>query len=87
LIYFVLSSALFCQMARTYLTPRKSTSGRFPRGQLAPRHQPEVVVEEKPEEVQLEAEIEEDPDEVQPEPEVEEDLEEVLQEGDPVEQP
>jgi hypothetical protein len=74
-------------MARTYLTPRKSTSGRFPRGQLAPRHQPEVVVEEKPEEVQLEAEIEEDPDEVQPEPEVEEDLEEVLQEGDPVEQP
>jgi hypothetical protein len=45
----------------------------FPRGQLAPRHQLEVVVEE-------------DPEEVQPEAEIEEDLEEVQQE-DPVEQP
>jgi hypothetical protein len=51
LIYSVLSSALFCQMARTYLTPRKSTGGRFPRGQLAPRHQLEDVVEEEPEEI------------------------------------
>jgi hypothetical protein len=64
-------------MARTYLTPRKSTGGRFPRGQLAPRHQPEVVVEEEPKEVQPEAEIEEDPEEVQPEPGVEKDPEEV----------
>jgi hypothetical protein len=64
LIYSVLSLALFCQMARTYLTPRKSTVGRFPHGQLAPRRQPEVVVEEEPEEVQPEAGIEEDPEEV-----------------------
>jgi hypothetical protein len=68
LIYFLLSSALFCQMARTYLTARKSTGGCFSRGQLAPRNQPEVVVEEEPEEVQTEAEIEEDTKEVQPEP-------------------
>jgi hypothetical protein len=74
-------------MTRTYLTARKSTGGRFPRGQLAPRHQPEVVVEEEPEEVQPEAEIEEDLEEIQPEPEVEEDPEEVQQEEDPVEQP
>jgi hypothetical protein len=51
-------------MAKTYLTPRKSTGGRFPRGQLAPRRQPEVVVEEEPEEMQPEAEIEDDPEEV-----------------------
>jgi hypothetical protein len=37
-------------MARTYLTPRKSTGGRFPRGQLAPRHWLEDVVEEELEE-------------------------------------
>jgi hypothetical protein len=74
-------------MARTYLTPRKSTSGRFPCGQLAPRHQLQVVVEEEPEEVQPEAEIEEDPEEVQQEPEVEEDTEDVQQEEDLVEQP
>jgi hypothetical protein len=87
LIYSVLISTLFCQIARTYLTPRKSTCGRFPRGQLAPHHQLEVVVEEEPEEVQPEDEIEEDPEEVQSEPEVEEDPEEVQQEEDPVEQP
>jgi hypothetical protein len=73
-------------MARTYQTPCKSTGGHFPRGQLAPRHQKEDLVEEEPEEVQPEAEIEEDPEEVQPEPEVEEDPEEVLQE-DPIQQP
>jgi hypothetical protein len=67
LIYSVLSSVLFCQMARTYQTPRKSTGGRFPHGQLAPRHQPEDVVEEEPEEVQPKPEIEEDPEEVQQE--------------------
>jgi uncharacterized protein YciI len=67
-------------MARTYQTHRKSTSGRFPAGQLAPRYQPEVVVEEDPEEVQPEAEIEEDPEEVRPEAEVEEDPEEVQHE-------
>jgi hypothetical protein len=60
-----------------YQTHRKSTGGRFPTGQLAPRYQPEVVVEEDPEEVQPEAEIEEDPEEVRPEAEVEEDPEEV----------
>jgi hypothetical protein len=49
-------------MARTYQTPHKSTSGRFPIGQSAPRHQPEVEVKEDPEEVQLEVEVEEDPD-------------------------
>jgi hypothetical protein len=87
LIYYVLSSALFCQMARTYQTPRKSTGGRFPRRQLASRHQAKDVVEEEPEEVQPEAEIEEDPEKVQPEPEVKEDPEEVQQEEDPVEQP
>jgi hypothetical protein len=54
-------------MARTYQTPRKSTGGHFPRGQLAPRHQPEDVVEEEPEEVQPKPEIEEDPEEVQQE--------------------
>jgi hypothetical protein len=48
-------------MARTYLTPRKSTGGRLPRGQLAPRHRLEDVIKEEPEEVQPEAEIEEDP--------------------------
>jgi hypothetical protein len=52
-------------MARTYQTPRKSTGGRFPAGQLAPRHQPEAEVEEDPEEVQTEVEVEEDPKEVQ----------------------
>jgi hypothetical protein len=71
LIYSVQSSALFCQMDRTYLTPHKSTSGRFPRGQLAPRHRLEDVIEEEPEEIQPEAEIEEEPEEVQPEPEIE----------------
>jgi hypothetical protein len=74
-------------MARTYLTPCKSTGGRFPHGQLAPCHHPKVVVEEEPEEVQPEAEIEEDPEEVQPGPEVEEDPEKMQQEEDPVEQP
>jgi hypothetical protein len=44
-------------MSRTYLTPRKSTGGRFPRGQLAPRYQLEDVVEEEPEEIQPEVEI------------------------------
>jgi hypothetical protein len=73
-------------MARTYETPHKSTGGRFPTGQLAPRHQPEVEVEEDPEEVQLEVEVEEDSEEVQPEAEVEEDPEEVQQDH-PVEQP
>jgi hypothetical protein len=74
-------------MARTYLTPRKSLGGRFPRGQLAPHHQLEDVVEEEPEEIQPEAEVEEDPEEVQPEPEIEEDLEEVEMEEEPVEPP
>jgi hypothetical protein len=74
-------------MARTYLTPRKSTGGRFPRGQLAPHHRLEDVVEEEPEEIQPEAEIEEDPEEVQPEPEEEEDPEEVEMEEEPVEPP
>jgi hypothetical protein len=45
-------------MPRTYQTPRKSTGGRFPAGQLAPRHQPEVEVEEDPEEVQQEDPVE-----------------------------
>jgi hypothetical protein len=74
-------------MARTYLTPRKSTGGRFPHGQLAPRHRLEDVVEEEPEEIQPEAEIEEDLEEVQSEPEEEEDLEEVEMEDEPVEPP
>jgi hypothetical protein len=74
-------------MARTYLTPRKSTGGRFPRGQLSPRHRLKDVVEEEPEEVQPKAEIEEDPEGVQPETEEEEDPEEVQQEEDPDEQP
>jgi hypothetical protein len=39
-------------MARTYLTPHKSTGGRFPRGQLAPRHRLDDVVEVEPEEIQ-----------------------------------
>jgi hypothetical protein len=43
--------------------PRKSTSGRVPTGQLAPRHRLEDV-EEEPEELQPEAEMEEDPEEV-----------------------
>jgi hypothetical protein len=86
LIYSILGSFLFYQMVGTYQTPRKSTGGRFPRGQLAPHHQPEVVVEEDPGEVQPEAEIEENLEEVQPEAEVEEDPEEVQKE-DPVEQP
>jgi hypothetical protein len=50
-------------MARTYMTPRKSTGGRFPSGQLAPRHRLEDV-EEEPEEFQPEVEVEEEePDE------------------------
>jgi hypothetical protein len=77
-------------MARTYMTPRKSTGGRFPSGQLAPRHRLEDV-EEEPEEFQLEVEVEENPEEVQPEPE-EEDPEEVEMEeeeepDEPLEQP
>jgi hypothetical protein len=71
-------------MARTYMTPRKSTGGRFPTGQLAPRHRLEDV-EEEPEEFQPEAEIEENPEEVQPEPE--EDPEEIEMEEEPLEQP
>jgi hypothetical protein len=86
LFYSELSSTLFCQMAKTYLTPCKSTGGRFPRGRLVPRHQLEGFIEEEPEEVQPEAEIEEDLEEVQPEPEVEEDPEEVQHEEDLVEQ-
>jgi hypothetical protein len=50
-------------MARTYMTPRKSTGGRFPTGQLAPCHRLEDV-EEEPEEFQPEAEMEENPEEV-----------------------
>jgi hypothetical protein len=76
-------------MARTYMTPRKSTGGRFPSGQLAPRHRLEDVEEEQ-EEFQPEVEVEEDPEEVQPEPE-EEDPEEVEMEeeepDEPLEQP
>jgi hypothetical protein len=63
-------------MAKTYLTPRKSTGGCFPTEQLAPRHRLEDV-EEEPEEIQPKAEIEEDLEEVQPEPEEEEDPKEV----------
>jgi hypothetical protein len=73
-------------MARTYLTPRKSTGGRVPTGQLAPRHRLEDV-EEEPEEIQPEAEIEEALEEVQPEPVEEEDPEEVEMEEEPVELP
>jgi hypothetical protein len=40
------------------MTPRKSTGGRFPTGQLAPRHRLEDVEEER-EEFQPKAEIEE----------------------------
>jgi hypothetical protein len=54
---FHTGSVLFYQMARTYQTPRKSTDGRFPAGQLARRHQPEVEVEEDPKEVQSEVEV------------------------------
>jgi hypothetical protein len=76
-------------MARTYMTPRKSTGGRFPSGQLTPRHRLEDV-EEEPEEFQSEVEVEEDPEEVQPEQE-EEDPEEVEMEeeepDEPLEQP
>jgi hypothetical protein len=68
-------------MARTYMTPRKSTGRRFPSRQLAPGHRLEDV-EEEPEEFQLEVEVEEDPEEVQPEPE-EEDPEEVEMEEEP----
>jgi hypothetical protein len=74
-------------MARTYLTPRKSTGGHFPHGQLAPRLRLEDVVEEEPEEIHPEAEIEEDLEEVQPKLEIEEDLEEVEMEEEPVEPP
>jgi hypothetical protein len=73
-------------MARTYLTPRKSTGGRVLTGQLAPRHRLEDV-EEETEEIQPEAEIEEAPEEVQPEPVEEEDPEEVEMEKEPVELP
>jgi hypothetical protein len=73
-------------MARTYLTPRKSTGGRVPTGQLAPRHRLEDV-EEELEEIQPEAEIEEDAEEVQPEPVEEEDQKEVEMEEEPVEKP
>jgi hypothetical protein len=73
-------------MARTYMTARKSTGGRFPTRQLAPRHRLEDV-EEEPEEFQPEAGMEENPEEVQPEPE-EEDPEEVeMEEEEPLEQP
>jgi hypothetical protein len=76
-------------MTRTYMTPRKSTGGRFPSGQLAPRHRLEDV-EEEPEEFQPEVEVEENPEEVQLEPE-EEDPEEVEMEeeepDEPLEQP
>jgi hypothetical protein len=76
-------------MARTYMTPRKSTGGRFPSGQVAPRHRLEDV-EDEPEEFQPEVEVEEDPEEVQPEPE-EEDPEEIEMEeeepDEPLEQP
>jgi hypothetical protein len=72
-------------MARTYMTARKSTGGRFPTGQLAPRHCVEDV-EEEPEEFQPEAEMEENPEEVQPKLE-EEDPEEVEMEEEPLEQP
>jgi hypothetical protein len=72
-------------MARTYLTPRKSTGGRVPTGQLAPHHRLEDV-EEEPEEIQPEAEMEEDLEEVQSEPE-EEDPEEIEMEEEPLEQP
>jgi hypothetical protein len=66
------------------MTPRKSTGGRFPTGQLAPRHRLEDVEEER-EEFQPKAEIEENPEEVQPEPE-EEDSEEVeMEEEEPLE--
>jgi hypothetical protein len=69
-------------MARTYMTPRKSTGWRFPSGQLAPRHRLEDV-----EEFQPEAEMEKNPEEVQPERE-EEDPEEVeMEEEEPLEQP
>jgi hypothetical protein len=57
-------------MDRTYMTPRKTTGGCFPTGQLASRHHLEDV-EEEPEEFQPEAEMEENPEEVQPEPEEE----------------
>jgi hypothetical protein len=73
-------------MAITYLTPRKSTGGRVPTGQLAPRHHLEDV-EEEPEEIQPEAKNEEAPEEVQPEPVEEEDLEEVEMEEEPAEPP
>jgi hypothetical protein len=58
-------------MARTYMTPRKSTGGCFPSGQLAPCHRLEDVEEEQ-EEFQPEVEVEEDLEEVQPEEEEEE---------------
>jgi hypothetical protein len=69
-------------MARTYITPRKSTGGRFPSGQLAPRHHLEDV-EEELEEFQPEVEVEEDPEEVQPEPEVEDPEEVEIEEEEP----
>jgi hypothetical protein len=49
---------------------RKSTGGRFCFGQLAPCYQPEVVVEENPEEVHPKVVVEEDPEEVQAEVEI-----------------
>jgi hypothetical protein len=67
------------------MTPRKSTGGRFPTGQLAPRHRLEDVEEEQ-EEFQQEVEVEEDPVEVQPEEE-EEDPEEVEMEEEEPEEP
>jgi hypothetical protein len=73
-------------MARTYLTPRKSTGGRVPTRQLAPCHRLEDV-EEELEEIQPEVEIEEASKEVQPEPVEEEDPEEVEMEEEPVEPP
>jgi hypothetical protein len=51
--------------------------GHFCFGQLAPRYEPEVVVEEHSGEVQLEVVVEEDPEEVQQEVEIEEDPKEV----------
>jgi hypothetical protein len=64
LISSILSSVFSYQMARSRQTARKSTGGRFPYGQLAPRHPPAEVVEQQ--------EVEDYPVQVHPEMIVEE---------------
>jgi hypothetical protein len=82
-------------MARTRQTARKSTEGRLPLGQLAPRYPAaeveaqvvEVQQEVKDYPVQLQPEmVGQEHQEVQPQEDIEEDPEEVVFEDDEVEE-